>query len=47
MTHYAVIWIWSDFAQSHKLASGGLWPAVAVGVCVMVAFAWAAFKVYD
>ena len=47
MTHYSVIWIWGDYAQAHKLASGGLWPPVAFGVCVILAFAWAVFKLYD
>jgi peptidoglycan/LPS O-acetylase OafA/YrhL len=47
MTHYAVIWIWGDYAEKHHLASGGLWPAVAFGTCIMVAFAWAVFKLYD
>lgn len=26
MTHYSVIWVWGEFADKHKLASGGLWP---------------------
>jgi peptidoglycan/LPS O-acetylase OafA/YrhL len=47
MTHYAVIWIWGAYAEKHHLASGGLWPAVALGVCIMFAFAWAVFKLYD
>ncbi|MEO8871024.1 MAG: acyltransferase [Granulicella sp.] len=47
MTHYAVIWIWGDYAAKHHLASNGLWPEVALGVCIMVAFAWVVFKLYD
>ncbi len=47
MTHYAVIWIWGEYAQKHKLAGGNLWPFVALGVCILVVFAWAVFKVYD
>ena len=47
MTHYSVIWIWGDFAKEHKLATGGLWSPVSVGVCIMVAFAWAVLKLYD
>lgn len=47
MTHYAVIWIWGDYAEKHKLASRGLWSAVALGAAIMVAFAWTVFKLYD
>jgi peptidoglycan/LPS O-acetylase OafA/YrhL len=47
MTHYAVIWIWGDYAEKHQVLSHGLWPDVALGVCVMVAFAWGIFKFYD
>lgn len=47
MTHYAVIWIWGDYAGNHHLASSGLWSVVALGVAFMVAFAWAVFKLYD
>jgi peptidoglycan/LPS O-acetylase OafA/YrhL len=38
MTHYAVIWMWGDFAKKHNLAVSGLGPAVLCGVIVMVAF---------
>ena len=47
MSHYAVIWIWGDFAEKHHLATGGLGPAVAVGVCGMLVFAWGVFTLYD
>jgi peptidoglycan/LPS O-acetylase OafA/YrhL len=47
MTHYAVIWIWGDFADKHKLAAGGLAPYVICGVATMVAFAWLVMVVYD
>jgi len=47
MTHYAVIWIWGDYAKEHKLATGGLWPSVVLGVSIMVIFAWTVFKLYD
>jgi peptidoglycan/LPS O-acetylase OafA/YrhL len=47
MTHYAVIWIWGDYTGKHPLASGALWTDVATGVCIMVACAWAVFKLYD
>jgi peptidoglycan/LPS O-acetylase OafA/YrhL len=47
MTHYAVIWIWGDYAQKRHFEAGGLWPAVALGVCIMVAFSWAVFKLYE
>jgi peptidoglycan/LPS O-acetylase OafA/YrhL len=47
MTHYAVIWIWGDYADKGHLAHGSLWTRVALGTSVMVAFAWAVFKLYD
>jgi peptidoglycan/LPS O-acetylase OafA/YrhL len=47
MSHYAVMWIWGDYAEKHHLASGGLWPPIALAVCIMIAFAWAVFKLYD
>jgi hypothetical protein len=47
MTHYSVIWIWGDFAKKHKLAMGGLAPAVICGVVTMVAFAWVVMVAYD
>jgi peptidoglycan/LPS O-acetylase OafA/YrhL len=47
MTHYAVIWIWGDYAAKHPLEGARLWCPVALGVCLMVAFAWAVFKLYD
>ncbi len=47
MTHYAVIWIWGDFAMKHQLANGGLAPPVIIGVVSMVAFAFVVLKVYD
>ena len=47
MTHYGVIWIWGDYATKHHLSSTPLWTAVACGVLMMVAFAWAVLKVYD
>lgn len=47
MTHYSVIWIWGDFADKHKLATGGLALAVACGVAITVAFAWIAMVTYD
>ena len=47
MTHYAVIWIWGDYAAKHHLLTGGLWPAISIGVCLTVAFAWAVFRLYD
>lgn len=47
MTHYSVMWIWSDFAEKYKLASRGLGPTVAVGVFSMVLVAWAIFRLYD
>jgi peptidoglycan/LPS O-acetylase OafA/YrhL len=47
MTHYSVIWIWGDFAEKHKLALGGLGPAVACGVVAMVAVAWLVMALYD
>jgi peptidoglycan/LPS O-acetylase OafA/YrhL len=47
MTHYGVIWIWGDYAAKHHLASTSLWTAIALGVCIMVAFAWAVLRGYD
>lgn len=47
MTHYGVIWIWGDYAAKYHLASRSLWAAIALGVCIMVAFAWAVLRVYD
>ena len=47
MTHYGVIWIWGDYAAKHHLVSRSLWTAVAFGVFLMVAFAWAVLKLYD
>jgi peptidoglycan/LPS O-acetylase OafA/YrhL len=47
MTHYAVIWIWGDYAVKHKLASGGMAIPVVFGVITMVAFAWLVMVVYD
>jgi peptidoglycan/LPS O-acetylase OafA/YrhL len=47
MTHYAVIWIWGDYAGKHHLLSSRLWLTVALGTSIMVAFAWAVFKLYD
>ena len=47
MTHYAVMWIWGDYAEKHALASWGLWRAVALGVVLMVAVAWTVLKLYD
>jgi peptidoglycan/LPS O-acetylase OafA/YrhL len=47
MTHYAVIWIWGDYADRHHLGSVALWSAIALGVCIMVALAWAVLKLYD
>ncbi len=40
-THYGVIWIWGDYATKQHLLSRSLWTAVALGVSLMVAFAWA------
>ena len=47
MSHYAVIWIWGDFAEKHHLASGHLGLAVTIGVFSMVAFGWLVLKLYD
>ena len=47
MTHYAVIWIWGDFAVKHKLATGGMGPYVICGVATMVAFACLVMVAYD
>jgi len=47
MSHYAVMWIWGDYAEKHHLATGGFWTPLALGVCVMVAFGWAVFRLYD
>ena len=47
MTHYAVMWIWGDYAVKHNLASHGLWPPVALGVLITVVFGWLVFKLYD
>lgn len=48
MTHYTVIWIWGAYAGRHHLASSAsLWLTIALGTCVMVAFAWAVLKLYD
>src|ERR1700761_8347555 len=47
MTHYAVIWIWGDYAAKHKLASGGMALPVVCGVITMVAFAWLGMVIYD
>jgi peptidoglycan/LPS O-acetylase OafA/YrhL len=47
MTHYSVIWIWGDFAEKHKLATGGLAPYVICGVATMVAFACLVMVAYD
>jgi peptidoglycan/LPS O-acetylase OafA/YrhL len=47
MTHYAVIWIWGDYAVKHKLASGGMAIPVVFGVITMVAFAWLVMVFYD
>ena len=35
MTHYAVIWIWGDYAGKHPFVSVGLWSAIALGVAVL------------
>ncbi len=47
MTHYSVIWIWGDYASKHHLVSRSLWTAVALGVVLMVTFAWVVMKLYD
>ena len=48
MTHYTVIWIWGGYADRHHLASSAsLWPTIALGACVMAAFASVALKLYD
>jgi peptidoglycan/LPS O-acetylase OafA/YrhL len=47
MTHYAVIWIWGDFAVKHKLATAGMGPDVICGVAIMVAFAYLVMVAYD
>lgn len=47
MSHYAVIWIWGDLVEKHKLVQSGLGPSVAVGVVTMVASGWTVFKLYD
>jgi len=48
MTHYTVIWIWDGYAGRHHLASSAsLWLTIALGTCIMVAFAWVALKLYD
>jgi len=48
MTHYTVIWIWGGYADSHHLkSSASLWLTIALGTCIMVAFAWAVLKLYD
>ena len=47
MTHYSVIWIWGDYAEKHKLASGGMGIPVLCGTITMVAFAWLVMVVYD
>jgi hypothetical protein len=49
MTHYSVIWIWGDFAEKHKLATGGPGLALDVtcGVVTMVAFACLVMVAYD
>jgi peptidoglycan/LPS O-acetylase OafA/YrhL len=47
MTHYSVIWMWGDFAEKHKLATGGLAPAATCGVVIMVIFAWVVMVAYD
>jgi peptidoglycan/LPS O-acetylase OafA/YrhL len=47
MTHYAVIWIWGDFAGKHNLASRGFGTAVTFGVLSMIAVGWATLKLYD
>ncbi len=47
MTHYAVLWIWGDYAAKHHLAGTPLWIGVAIGVSITVAFAWGVFILYD
>jgi peptidoglycan/LPS O-acetylase OafA/YrhL len=47
MTHYSVIWIWGDLAEKHKLATGGLAPAVTCGVVAMFIFACVVMVAYD
>jgi peptidoglycan/LPS O-acetylase OafA/YrhL len=48
MTHYTVIWIWGGYAGRHHLEpSASLWLTIALGTSIMVAFAWAVFKLYD
>lgn len=47
MTHYAMIWIWGDYAEKHHLTGSSLWAAIAVGTCTMVAFGWSVAKTYD
>ncbi|RRA47748.1 acyltransferase [Acidipila sp. EB88] len=47
MSHYAVMWMWGDFAEKHRLADGGLWSPIALGVLCMLVFGWAVLKLYD
>jgi peptidoglycan/LPS O-acetylase OafA/YrhL len=47
MTHYAVVWIWGDYAEKHHFGPSRLLPAAVLGTCIMAAFAWAVFKFYD
>ncbi len=48
MTHYCVLWIWGGYADAHHLqSSASLWFTIALGTCIMAAFAWAVFKFYD
>jgi peptidoglycan/LPS O-acetylase OafA/YrhL len=47
MTHYSVIWIWGDYAEKHKLSTGGLALPVLCGVTAMVAVASLVMIAYD
>jgi len=47
MTHYSIIWIWGDYAEKHKLATGGLALPVACGTLIMVASAYVVMVTYD
>lgn len=47
MTHYAVIWIWGDFAEKHPFQLRSLWLTIAVGTATMIGFAWIVSEFFD
>jgi len=47
MTHYAVIWMFSNYYNSHKPGVGRLAAIILTGLVVLSLFAWVVMKVYD